>query len=553
MLRPGPDQDERQPCARRARAAAGEQARPRRAPDPRALRGLDVRFPRNNRSTPGTASRRASRIAVLGPRIADSKDTPARHGWPRQQAAAKPRRGAREDRPLAAWIAAYGRRNGITPPRAHCTRREKTASALAFAIARLPDLVADRPRRRRRPGLRPRRRARPASDTALGTVQQPFRTVGRLAASLQPGQTGCLRGGTYRGDVNVTRGGTAGCAGAPAELSRRARRDRRPAGGLRPGVEIAGLRLVGGTSATGAPSPWSLAGDVADRGQRDHERAHGRLPHDRHRRPPGEPASIVRGNRDPRLRPAARDEPRQRDQRRVRHRDPDRRATGSTTTPTAACSCSPTRTARGSASNVIDGNGEGVMVAGDDSATSDDNVIERNLITNSAIRDNVESSWAPAPTGTDNLVRENCFSGGVRDDGDGGIADLRAGFDRGPRTCRRPAVRRTARPRTSACGRRARAACSSASEPAVTCTKVASTTGSDSAAGTAAQPVPHRRPAGRLAAAGQTGCLRAGTYEEQRAHRPRRPRRRAGDAHELSGRARDRGRAASSSPTTRTS
>jgi Right handed beta helix region len=56
------------------------------------------------------------------------------------------------------------------------------------------------------------------------------------------------------------------------------------------------------------------------------------------------------------------------------------------------------------------------------------------------------------------------------------------------------------------------AAIPSCAEPPVTCTKVASTTGSDSASGTAAAPF---RTAQRLVSSlssGQTGCLRAGTY-----------------------------------------
>ena len=38
------------------------------------------------------------------------------------------------------------------------------------------------------------------SDSARGTLRRPFRTAQRLADSLRPGQTGCLRGGTYVDD-----------------------------------------------------------------------------------------------------------------------------------------------------------------------------------------------------------------------------------------------------------------------------------------------------------------------------------------------------------------
>lgn len=57
--------------------------------------------------------------------------------------------------------------------------------------------------------------------------------------------------------------------------------------------------------------------------------------------------------------------------------------------------------------NVIDGNGQGIILGGDEDSASDDNIIERNIVTNSKIRYNVEDHW-PGPTGTGNLVRGNC-------------------------------------------------------------------------------------------------------------------------------------------------
>jgi parallel beta-helix repeat protein len=72
--------------------------------------------------------------------------------------------------------------------------------------------------------------------------------------------------------------------------------------------------------------------------------------------------------------------------------------------------------------NTIDANGEGVLIAGNPTWASSYNVVERNVITNSTARDNVEAYWPPdAPIGTANLVRDNCVFGGARDNGDGGI------------------------------------------------------------------------------------------------------------------------------------
>ena len=57
--------------------------------------------------------------------------------------------------------------------------------------------------------------------------------------------------------------------------------------------------------------------------------------------------------------------------------------------------------------NVIDGNGQGVIFGGGSSSSSDRNVVEGNVISNSKIRYNVESHWQ-GPTGSGNVARRNC-------------------------------------------------------------------------------------------------------------------------------------------------
>ena len=57
--------------------------------------------------------------------------------------------------------------------------------------------------------------------------------------------------------------------------------------------------------------------------------------------------------------------------------------------------------------NVIDSNGQGVIISGDDDDVSEDNLVEGNVIANSTIRHNVESHWL-GPVGTGNVVRDNC-------------------------------------------------------------------------------------------------------------------------------------------------
>jgi parallel beta-helix repeat protein len=82
--------------------------------------------------------------------------------------------------------------------------------------------------------------------------------------------------------------------------------------------------------------------------------------------------------------------------------------------------------------NVIDGNGSGVLFAGMEGVMPTDTVVEHNLITNSNVRHNIESSFdeqtAPA---RDNLVRDNCIFGaeGWYKEADGsGIMTPESGF-----------------------------------------------------------------------------------------------------------------------------
>jgi parallel beta-helix repeat protein len=54
------------------------------------------------------------------------------------------------------------------------------------------------------------------SDAYPGTVAEPYATVEKLANSLSPGQTGCLRAGVFQGDVRVS---TGGGTGAPTTIT----------------------------------------------------------------------------------------------------------------------------------------------------------------------------------------------------------------------------------------------------------------------------------------------------------------------------------------------
>ena len=53
-------------------------------------------------------------------------------------------------------------------------------------------------------------RLTPRLERRARHAAHPYATVGKLANSLRPGQTGCLRAGVYRGRIKIRRGGRAG-------------------------------------------------------------------------------------------------------------------------------------------------------------------------------------------------------------------------------------------------------------------------------------------------------------------------------------------------------
>jgi parallel beta-helix repeat protein len=241
----------------------------------------------------------------------------------------------------------------------------------------------------------------------------------RLVDSLASGETGCLRGGVYEGNVKVSRAGIT--------LTRYAGETAVVKGRLwlvegADGVTIEGLHLDGRNPA-GLPSPTVNADDATFRrndvtndhtaicfvlghpewGRAEHttielNRIHdcGRLPatnHDHGIYLTASTGAVIRGNwiydnadRGIQLYPDAQN-----------------------TTITG---------------NVIDANGVGIIFSGEGGLASSGNLVEGNVIANSKVRHNVES-WYPRgnPVGRDNIVRDNCIKGGAYDEGDGGIGD----------------------------------------------------------------------------------------------------------------------------------
>jgi hypothetical protein len=264
------------------------------------------------------------------------------------------------------------------------------------------------------------------SDSAAGTETQPFRTVQKLADSLAAGQTGCLRAGSYSGNVKVT---SSGAAGAPLVITSYPGERAQVVGRLlitdsANFVTIASLDLDG-RNAANLPSPGINGDDVTfvdndvtnqntsicfNLGPTTYGRANRTVIERNRIHNCGElPATnldhgiYVEHTTGVRI---------------VENLIYDNADRGVQLYPDAQS----TYVAR----NVIDSNGEGVLIAGGSEEfgpqASSDNVVEHNIITNSNQRYNVEWHWGSSLVGERNVVRQNCIFGGARDADRHGLA-----------------------------------------------------------------------------------------------------------------------------------
>ncbi|MGH2978049.1 MAG: right-handed parallel beta-helix repeat-containing protein, partial [Solirubrobacterales bacterium] len=239
------------------------------------------------------------------------------------------------------------------------------------------------------------------SDSAAGSAASPYRTVQKLADSLAPGQTGCLRAGLYEQDVKVTRGGGPG---SPVTLTSHPGERATLKGRLRIAdsanfVTVEALDLDG-RDASNLPSPSVYGDDVVfrDNDVTDHHtgicfllgsdqygrakrttiernRIHdcGVLPAQNHHH-----GIYIEASDDARI---------------LNNWIYDNADRGVQMFPDSQRSYI--------AGNVIDGNGQGVSYARE----SAHNVVEHNVVSNSVLRWNIED-WQLSGTG--NVARNNC-------------------------------------------------------------------------------------------------------------------------------------------------
>jgi hypothetical protein len=250
------------------------------------------------------------------------------------------------------------------------------------------------------------------SDSGAGADASPYRTAQKLVDSLDPGQVGCLRAGRYGGDVNVHRSGSAG---SPITLSSYPGQRATIAARLTVSdsanfITIEGLNLSRPPQSTRTPSVDIHGDDVVLRGNdiTDNRTAIcvslGATTYGRAAR------TVVEGNR---VHDCGGSMPNHDHGIYVEHADGaqilsnifyDNADRGVQLYPDAQG----TRVAH----NIIDGNGEGVLVAGGTEdygcQASSGNVVEENVITNSHVRANVESFWGCGKVGSGNVVRSNC-------------------------------------------------------------------------------------------------------------------------------------------------
>lgn len=265
--------------------------------------------------------------------------------------------------------------------------------------------------------------SRHGSDRHSGTRAHPFRTVQRLIDALRPGQRGCLLGGVFHGSVRFNHGGLPG---APITLTSWPGRHSTVAGRIyipqgSNDITVAFLHLVGRNRGD-LPSPTvnaaaitfafdnvtthhngicfalgSLQLGAADDVTITHSRIHGcgHLPPGNHQHGiylDYAVATVISHN--------------------FIYDNADR-----------GINLYPAATASRIYGNVIEGNGEGVLFAGDGGHASSGNVVWGNIIAFSRVRSNVESNWL-GPVGLGNVVTGNCIWGahGVAvDAGSGGF------------------------------------------------------------------------------------------------------------------------------------
>jgi Right handed beta helix region len=250
-------------------------------------------------------------------------------------------------------------------------------------------------------------------DNAGGSSRSPFRTVQRLVESLHAGQVGCLREGTYYGDVGFRRGGHRG---APVSL--------RPVPGdaatvvgrvwIPKGVNWVDVSYLHLDGRNGPQLPSPTVNSDNDQFTYDYvTNDHTAICFELGSGPPYGMArnTLIEHNRihDCGVLPATNHDHGIYVANSVGARIIDNWIYDNADRGVQLYWNAQHTTIAG---NVIDHNGEGVIISGDQGHVSSHNLIIGNAITNSTQRADVESYWPTSAKGHANLVIGNCVFGG---------------------------------------------------------------------------------------------------------------------------------------------
>jgi nitrous oxidase accessory protein NosD len=282
----------------------------------------------------------------------------------------------------------------------HRHRAIAAAVVIALVAVVVSDVVAQDGGAR---GVCARYAARSGSNKGSGSAARPYRTVATLIRHLRSGQVGCLRRGTYDGTVAIHKDGIT-LRSAPRQRATIAgvleiTGDHVTVQGLNldaanatatPGVQINGDNVVlrgnditnGHTAICvvvgGNGERWGIAHDTVVDSNRIH--GCGRLP---------------ATNQDHGI-----------------YLDTSRNAhvLNNVITDTADFGVHIYPDSQGAIveHNVIEGDGMGLIFAGDTETASSDNIVRSNVIADSRRRYNVESSWGGVK-GTGNTLTQNCL------------------------------------------------------------------------------------------------------------------------------------------------
>ena len=294
---------------------------------------------------------------------------------------------------------------------AHHGRRRRSAATLGAVLGTALSLLFALPMPASADIACDRVAAQGGSDGAAGTAAQPFGTAQRLVDSLDPGQTGCVRG-TLTGDMWIGRDGVTVASepgqrgkvvgqvkvqpGADGVTVRDLDLDGRRASGLNIGPAIYGndATFIGNDVTNGNTAICFILGTFGHDGniRVQRTRIEGNRIHNCGMLPRNNLGHAIY----------------------VEHTQ-DARIIGNEIFDNADRGVQLYPNSQGTlvAGNVIDGNGVGVIFGGLNGESASNNVVRHNLITNPTARSAVES-WYPAdtPQGVGNVVEQNCVWGG---------------------------------------------------------------------------------------------------------------------------------------------